>query len=737
MGVRTTYSLIRMANSRKGVDAIFNALLQNSIMTGSFLHKIFSISASVHFDPQFLQRVCQHSASAQEKCAVLSSSFAVVKIFNHLFSDISLSLEEEVILKSIIAIGQWEKFLKKGESGEVSWLLSQLLPVERFYREIGGIVGYYLYMLELLENKPEPTTPVYLKPEGKDISRESTEVAQAIYDGITALPFFAEIYPVGGAADRLSLFDAHTNEPLPAACLAFMGRPLLAGLIRDLQGKEYLHFKLFKSQCVTPIALMTSSEKNNHEHMLAICERYQWFGRPSSSFRFFSQPSVPTIDRNGNWCLEDQKRLLLKPGGHGVIWKLARDEGILKWLKEQGRTKALVRQINNPIAGLDYGLLAFTGIGWRENRLFGFASCPSLPFAQEGTNVLVEKTTTEGVSYTLTNVEYCDLKRSENFDATQFSTNTNLLFVDLKAIEEAVERLPFPGKIVNFKKTVYRSQTGEVKEEEVARLESMMQNIADVWVNDFSNPLPIGERNCLHSYITHHSRHKTISSVKKTYLEGGSFLETPEGCYRDYMLNLYELFSVYCGFEVLQEFSCVMHPALGPFFSLIGQKIQGGKIATGSDLELEIADLHVQNLEVDGAFFVEAKNVMGHSDASGIITYSQWSGKCQLKNVKVINLGIDQNAPNIFWKRALHYQERCVIHIEGYGEFFAENVTFLGNVHIFVPNGYRVTAYEEKGSIVLKEEKIETPTWEFRYKKNECDKLSHSIKIYAVTTFGL
>lgn len=44
-----------------------------------------------------------------------------------------------------------------------------------------------------------------------------------------------EIYPLGGAADRLGLVDPETGECLPAAMLSYCGRTLLEGLIRDLQ----------------------------------------------------------------------------------------------------------------------------------------------------------------------------------------------------------------------------------------------------------------------------------------------------------------------------------------------------------------------------------------------------------------------------------------------------------------------------------------------------------------------
>ena len=43
------------------------------------------------------------------------------------------------------------------------------------------------------------------------------------------------------------------------------------------------------------------------------------------------QPLVPTVDaKEGKWVKSEPFKLVLKPGGHGVIWKLASDKGIFE-----------------------------------------------------------------------------------------------------------------------------------------------------------------------------------------------------------------------------------------------------------------------------------------------------------------------------------------------------------------------------------------------------------------------
>lgn len=35
----------------------------------------------------------------------------------------------------------------------------------------------------------------------------------------------------------------------------------------------------------------------------------------------------------------------MRPGGHGIIWKLMYDEGVFEWFKSKDREFAIIRQI--------------------------------------------------------------------------------------------------------------------------------------------------------------------------------------------------------------------------------------------------------------------------------------------------------------------------------------------------------------------------------------------------------
>lgn len=650
-----------------------------------------------------------------------------------------LSEQQQLVFFSLLVAGQGERLLTTHEAKKIVPLLDQLMEVERFYASIGGLIGYHARMLELLETKksdaPAPKVR-YLPPEGFSIGEETEEVREAVFEGIRTMPTLAEMYPLGGAADRLRLYDEKTGNPLPAARLPFLGKTLLEGLIADLQSREYLHYKLFGSQTTVPIAIMTSQEKNNHLHITQICEEADWFGRPQTSIRLFCQPLVPTINREGQWCLQGPQQLLMKPGGHGVLWRLAQEEGILDWFDSQDRRKVLVRQVNNPVANTDYGLLAFTGIGCQEDKQFGFASCPRQVKASEGVNVLIES---PGFRYTLTNIEYCDFKQFGIRDApespgsrySKFPSNTNILFVDIQAIRDAVTRCPIPGILVNMKKITYLTAEGVKKEEEAARLESTMQNIADFFDESFPAPLKEGERNQLQTYLTYNHRRKTISAAKREFTLGSSLLETPEGCFLDILHNVREMLTTYCQcqvppmpnptqfFEHGPSFIALYHPALGPLYSIIAQKWRGGQLHAGSEVQLQISEIDFAHLSVQGSLLVQAESIMGHTTTEGHLIYSERVGRCTLKNVTVINKGIDHDLPNVYWKNEIARQESCQILLRGLSEFYAENVTLRGDHFIEVPHGQRCIAEERDGMLEFRFEKIENPSWSWHYQHDE------------------
>lgn len=699
----------------------------------------------------------QKASSSSEKMTILNAMIPVQNFFSShpLLQENFSKLPDDAkyVLTMLLAIGQGSAVFSDEDGNpsleQLQELADILLPVEKFYDTIGGVIGYHLTVLQLLAGKPktcaEDTEIHYENPEGIDLLQRSSNSDQKVRWGIELMGQMAEIYPIGGAGDRLQLYDDDTGELLPAAELKFCGRTLLEGLIRDLQGREYLYYKLMGKQLVTPIAMMTSQEKSNHYHINNICEELLWFGRPKESFKMFLQPLVPVITDEGNWVMSSPLRPALKPGGHGVIWKQAIDNGIFDWFESLGRPKALVRQINNPIAGTDNGFLALTGIGCHEQKDFGFASCFRLLNTSEGMNVLVEKKMNEAYEYSITNVEYTEFEKHGIKDVPAapgspysiFPANTNILFIDLKAVREAVAICPIPGMLINMKNNVScKDPQGREIVVRSGRLESTMQNIADYIVDRFKEPLEKGQQSKLRSFLTYNERRKTISVTKQLYQAGKPLIGTPEACLYEMLQNYEDLLRNYCGIEVpsvpsekeyLQfgpPFLVQFHPAVGTLFTVISQKIRKGSIKPHSEWIIEAAEVDIENIELAGSLIIEASEIMGKKNDHGLLSYSSDNGKCVLKNVKIENLGMEEISLQNYWKNKITRLESLHILLHGNAEFHAENVTFKGDIRIEVPDGERVVARQIGEDIDYSSEPISSPSWYWKYSFGENDTIN-------------
>ena len=661
-----------------------------------------------------------------------------------------LSEIEKVAISSIIVIGQAKNVFSipkhlSDTSQRLKTLLNQLVVFEEFYQDIGGIIGYHLKILELISQNQETIdlseTQKIHQAQGIVIHEDLEAADKAVISGIKSLPQMGELYPIGGAGDRLDLHDETTGLPLPTAKLNYLGQSLLTRMIKDLQAREYLYFKLFDKQLTTPIAMMTSVAKNNHHFVEQICNDNQWYHRPKESFKLFQQPLAPVITINGQWAMSDHLKLFLKPSGHGVIWKLARDEGILDWFEDQKRPKAILRQMNNPMAGTDQGILALIGLGCDKDKAFGFASCQRLVQAAEGVNVLIEKKTNDRYEYAISNIEYTELEKynlkdvsdSPNSPYSVFPANTNILFIDFKEIQRALTRCSIPGMLINMKSDVpYIDETGTKQMIKGGRLESTMQNIADYLTDSFDRAQNIEEKLNLKTFLTYNIRRKTISVAKKTFKGGDSINESPEGCYCNLLQNNFDLLSKYCNIEMprfptTSEFiengptaHITFHPALGPLYSIIAQKIQKGVLHEKSELVLDLTELEVFNLNLKGSLIIKTQIPMGHLDSDSYLKYSNQSGKCTLINVKVENKGIDFSKKNVFWKNHMTRKEKFQIQLDENSEFYAKDVTFKGEYEISVPKNTRMIAsMDSQGKVTFEQHPIEKPTWYWSYKISE------------------
>jgi hypothetical protein len=691
---------------------------------------------------QLLKERLQQKDTAENRFSILEQtpeyqSFLIANRWLQKMNS-SLPISAKAALAAVVVLGQEQRIFGEGsiaEEEKIAWdaMVRHLSEADEFYGTLGGLVGYHYTFTQLCE-KELLSAPIHDEiasfhmPFAYSVSDEKL-ADEAIVCGLKNLEQLGEIYVVGGAAERLHFADI-SGKPLPAAHYPFEGKTLLQGLICDLQALEFLYFLLENKICITPLAMMTSS-KENDDAIKEACMASEWFNRPPGSIQLFCQPMAPVISEEGCWMADGKFQPALRPGGHGVLWKLAEKRGVLDWFKQLKRRKLLIRQINNPLGGIDSGILSFIGVGFKYNKEFGLITCPRMEGAAEGVIALaaIEK---EGKTlYFHSNIEYTRWKkRKSERPSDDLPANTNILFVDISAVEKAVEKIPFPGLLINLKaKYEEVDAEGTLYTVRAGRLESTMQNISDAIVTEGSESFEALDQKAMKSFVVTNRREKTLSVAKKAFKDASENFETPQRAFYDLLAARYELLQK-CHFSLPKQrdlgsyfaegpsFVFSYHPALGPLFSIIAEKLYGGKIAEGSELKLEISELYVENLDLSGSLLVIAKCPMGHLEAAekgSQLKYNRYGGYCSLRNVTIKNKGYDKKTHREFWKGTISRVEHVEIVLEGFSEFIAENVEFEGSYRIDVPDGFRYTAYRDEAGISMRKERISVPSWQWSY----------------------
>ena len=649
-------------------------------------------------------------------------------------------------MRLLFVLGQ-HHVLPQETQGEEVWLLRQVDTVletlracEGYYDVLGGVAGYQLTALQLIHahhgGRHEDAAweleahdgaavlgSVFHVPTGPDLVADPGFAAASVAAGLHATPQLGELYPLGGAGDRLGLKDEATGEPLPAAMLPYNGHTLLECLLRDVVAREYLYYRLFGTQIRTPVAIMTSAAKGNHSHVMSLCEHNAWFCRGQDSFRLFQQPLVPVLkaDAVGTWVLTAPGEPMLKPGGHGTIWKLAQDTGALDWLSSRGVSSLLVRQISNPLAGTDGTLLALGGVGTSGSKAFGFVSCARATGAAEGVNVLMERRVklpgaAEAYDYHVSAMEYTEFARlgipdvSCEFTGASFPANTNVMFASLAAVQAALATGPagaLPGMLMNLSKPT--EAWGEPAPVRAGRLECSMQNLVDCMpAQREARRLTPPEWRDLSTFVLFTSRRRVTSSAKRQRSSDTDtrLAQTPEGSGLDYLRNAADMLAmggstvppIASSEEYVRNggrpgflFRC--HPALGPLWHVAAQKVRACDLRPGAELDLELSEADVSGLRLEGSLHVRATQPLG-ALADGVLAYSSSQcGRARLHNVSVVNAGVDWASPAVrrFWTGSVPLTECVKVTIHGDGEFDAEGVVLEGAHAFEVPAGHILT----------------------------------------------
>jgi len=127
--------------------------------------------------------------------------------------------DKKYLTRCFRCIGQFETIANKEET-------SSLLAIDEFYASIGGILGYHYLSLKYLKGIENKKNFAYYPPQLIDLRKPTKSIREKIFYALKKLPLLTEIYPLGGAADRLHLVEKLTQKPLPAAKLPLLGKGL-------------------------------------------------------------------------------------------------------------------------------------------------------------------------------------------------------------------------------------------------------------------------------------------------------------------------------------------------------------------------------------------------------------------------------------------------------------------------------------------------------------------------------
>lgn len=634
--------------------------------------------------------------------------------------------EQREVINDLSAINQLSNFVEGASAlsnpqEKLKQSVDQLVLINKFYEPIGGLKGYNKTVSSMLAKKNAPSNAVITSPPFLDARSKNEEIWNICKTGCLAQPKSFELYVVGGAGDRLNLIDKTTGVPLPAAKLKFIGKTLLQRLFQDLEAREYWYFKTTGKNVRVPVVLMTSTEKNNDSEIEKMCKQSNWFGRPQDSIVRMIQPQVPLVDKEGRWVVASPLEFAMKPGGHGVVWKLGFDMGIFQNLMQKGIEYSLVRQINNPFVGLDNASFAMLGFGVSNKKAFGIATCPQRPGFAEGMIVLKKENDLACIS----NIEYTEFealkKEKPELFKSESLANVNFLFANLSDIEQGIKIDPIPGMLVNAKTEVDAYVNGRPEKVIAARLESTMQNISDAFTSKVHEPVTLGQ---MKSFVELFGRDKIMSASKRAYVPEKIIQETPISCLYDWHKTNRSLLAEYAKASLPPEksmeefmksgpeFFFDYHPALGPLWEVIAQKLRNITFKTGSELILNIAEVHIDGLDLDGSLVIDADWITGKPSSKGI-QYSPNVGRVYFKNVTIKNNCKASSDLEAILDGTLKRKGCCTIHLQNAAEVFAENITIPHAFTLDVPPGMKaIIKNGPKGELLVDLQSCTSPSWQ-------------------------
>ena len=143
----------------------------------------------------------------------------------------------------------------------------------------------------------------------------------------------------------------------------------------------------------------------------------------------------------------------------------------------------------------------------------------------------------------------------------------------------------------------------------------------------------------------------------------------------------------------------------------------------GAELQLEIAEVDIENLQIEGSLLIKAFPPLGTINEAGLLHYGGES-RCTLHQVTIRNQGIDDRVNQSFWDNQILRNEAVQILLHEGAEFHAEGVTLVGSHRFEVPAHHRLVLEQSaEGHLIERLFAIDKPTWHWDYSFDARDRV--------------
>eukprot|EP00271_Cylindrocystis_brebissonii_P023199 TRINITY_DN947_c0_g2_i1.p1 TRINITY_DN947_c0_g2~~TRINITY_DN947_c0_g2_i1.p1 ORF type:complete len:631 (-),score=144.25 TRINITY_DN947_c0_g2_i1:449-2341(-) len=370
---------------------------------------------------------------------------------------------------------------------------------------------------------------------------------------------------------------------------------------------------------LVPLVIMTSDD--THGRTVELLEKNSYFGMAKTQIHLLKQEKVACLSDNNATLAREPKDIFAiqtKPHGHGDVHMLLHTSGLLGQWSSEGTAKWVI--FFQDTNGLVFKAVP-ASLGVSSVRDFDVNSLTVPRRAKEAVGAITRLTHSDGRTMVI-NVEYNQLdpllratkgyEEGDVNDASGYSPfpgNLNQLVLKLGPYVEELNRTG--GLITEFVNPKYKDATKTVFKS-ATRLECMMQDypktlpptakvgftLCDVWLG--YSPVKNNAADAAAKVAGGTPPHSATSGEMDIYAANAKILKTAGADIAEPVSKEFNKQTVEVGPRI------VWSPQWAITLAEVKAKVQKLKVSQKSVLVLEGADIHVNDVTVDGALVVKA-----------------------------------------------------------------------------------------------------------------------------------